>query len=189
MEATAIDETTEIVDVGARTGGGFIHTSESKPMKHEEAIAKDPVGWGRAVDKEHERMKNHLVFKAVPMEEVPKGAKILTSAWAMKHKADGTLQARVTARGHEQKPGEHCEETGMSSPVVNEASMFITLILAIMVRMHMELNDRQGAFLEGPFSHGAKKLHACAKGIQKVSPNGCCVVIVEVIARIETGCI
>ena len=34
MEATVIDETSEIMAVGAGIGGGFIHASELKPMKH-----------------------------------------------------------------------------------------------------------------------------------------------------------
>ena len=112
MEATAMDEASEIMAVGAGIGGGFVHTSKLKPVKCEEAIAKDPVGRGKAVDNEHERMKSHAVFKAVSMDEVPKNAKTLTSTWAMKQKADGTLRAQVTARGHEQKPGQHHEETG-----------------------------------------------------------------------------
>ena len=125
-------------------------------MKYEEAIAKDPKGWDKAVEKEHEQVTSHEVFKAMPKDQVPKNAKILTSTWAMKHKADGTLGARVTVRGHKQEAGEHCKETGVSSPVVNEASIFIALILIMLARMHAEMNDVQGAFLEGLFSHGKK---------------------------------
>ena len=66
----------------------------------------------------------------------------------MKHKADGTLRARVTERGYEQKPAEHYEETGILSPVVNEASTFITLTLIVLARMYAEMNDMQGAFLK-----------------------------------------
>ena len=75
MEASAIDKVSEMMAVGAGIGGEFIHTSKLKPMKYDKAMAKDPVGWGRAVDKEHKRMKNHEVFKAVPRNEVPKNAK------------------------------------------------------------------------------------------------------------------
>ena len=64
----AMDEVSEIMAVGAGIGGGFTHTSELKPMKYEEAMKKDPVGWGKAVDKEHQRMTDHAVFKVVPMD-------------------------------------------------------------------------------------------------------------------------
>ena len=170
MEATAIDEVSEIMAVGAGIGGGFIHTSKLKPMKYDKAMAKDPIGWDKAVEKEHKRMKEHGVFKAVPRDQVLKGAKILTSTWAMKHKADGTLRARVTARGYEQKAEEHYEGTGVSSPVVNEASIFIILILIVMARMYAELNNAHGAFLEGLFSHGEKLHMKIPRGFEKFYP-------------------
>ena len=72
MEATAIDEVSEIMAVGAGIGGGFIHTSELKPVKCNKAMAKNPIGWSKAVEKEHKRMKEHGVFEAVPKDQVPK---------------------------------------------------------------------------------------------------------------------
>lgn len=59
----------------------------------------------------------------------------------MKQKANGTKRARTTTIGYEQRAGEHCEETKVSSPVVNEASIFIMFILIIKARMHAEIND------------------------------------------------
>ena len=161
MEVTAIDEVSKIMAVGAGIGGGFVHTNELRSMKcdESEAIKKDPVGWGKTVDKEDERMTDHVVFKAVPKNQVPKNAKIPSSAWAMKQKADGTLRARVTACQNKQQAGEHCEETGVSSPVVNEALTFITLTLTVLAKMCTELNGVHGAFSEGSFSHGEN--HTC----------------------------
>ena len=103
----------EIAAVGAGIGGGFDHTTELQPMKYNEAIQKDPIGWQKEIDKEHTRMTDNKVFKVVKKDDVPKDAKILTSTWAMKLKADGTKRARVTARGYEQKPGEHYDQTGI----------------------------------------------------------------------------
>jgi hypothetical protein len=62
-------------------------------------------------------------------------------------KADDTKRARINARGHEQREGERYKEDGISSPVVNEASIIIILILITMARMYCELNDVNGAFL------------------------------------------
>ena len=39
------------------------------------------------------------VWKAVPKDEVPKDAKVITTTWAMKKKANGRFRARVNARG------------------------------------------------------------------------------------------
>lgn len=78
--------------VGAGIGGGFDHTRKLRPMKYDKAIATPKAKqWGMAVNIKHEQMVNHAVFKAVKKEEIPKFAKILTSTWAMKQKADGTL--------------------------------------------------------------------------------------------------
>ena len=91
-----IDEQSQAIEiqaVGAGIGGGFTHTSKLVPMKYDEAMAKDPTGWGKAVTEEYQRMKDHKVFKEVPLLEVPKGSKILSSTWAMKLKANGTKRA------------------------------------------------------------------------------------------------
>ena len=88
----------------------------------------------------------------------------------MKQKADGTLQARINVLGYEQVPGEHYNETGISPPVVNEASVFIILILIVMANMYAELNDVKGAFLNGHFSQGKKLYTEVPKGFEKFYP-------------------
>lgn len=92
----------DIMAVGAGIGGGLDHTSELRPMKYEEAMSTPNAKWGKSVDMEHDRMLNHVIFKAIKKSEVPKFTKILTSTWAMKQKADNTLRAQVTARGYKQ---------------------------------------------------------------------------------------
>jgi hypothetical protein len=59
----------EIMAIGAGIGGGFTHTRELIPMKYKEAMDKDPVGWEKAVAKEHERMVSHNVWKAIPRHQ------------------------------------------------------------------------------------------------------------------------
>jgi len=176
---TTVDE---IMAVGAGIGGGFTHTSELIPMKYEQAMATpNAKEWEKAVDKEHGRMKDHNVFKVVKKEDVPEDAKVLTSTWAMKQKADGTKRARINARGYEQVPGEHFDETGISSPVVNEASIFIILILIILGRMYAELNDVKGAFLNGKFSQGEKLYMHVPKGFEKFYPAGILLLLLKTI--------
>jgi hypothetical protein len=153
--------------IGAGIGGGFTHTSELIPMKYDEAMKKDPVGWTKAVDEEYERMKEHEVFKAVPKDSLPPGTKVLSTTWAMKQKANGTKRARLNARGFEQRDGEHYYSENISSPVVNEASIFIILILIAMARMCTDLNDVKGAFLNGLFSKGEKLYMEVPQGFHK----------------------
>ena len=98
----------EFACVGAGIGGGFGNTEELKPLKYKEAMASnDKAKWAEAVKKEFNNMKDYEVWKAVPKEEVPEDAKILTSTWAMKKKANGTFRARLNARGFEEIDGVH----------------------------------------------------------------------------------
>ena len=171
----------EIIAVGAGIGGGFTNTSELIPMKYDEAMKKDPKGWEEAVDEEHDRMVSHKVWRPEYIKDIPKHAKILTSTWAMKQKANGTKRARINARGYEQKEGEHYASDGTSSPVVNEASIFIILILMVLGRLYGELNDVKGAFLNGEFSNGEKLYMRVPQGFEKFYPPGVVLLLLKTI--------
>ena len=85
----------ELVGVGAGLGGGFVNTNELKVMKFNEAMRTDKEGWTKAVKEEHKRMVENKVWQPVKVKDVPKGAKILTSTWACKQKANGVKRARM----------------------------------------------------------------------------------------------
>ena len=176
------EETQEIMAVGAGIGGGFNHTSELIPMKYDEAMnGPDAESWKKAVHEEHERMIEHKVFKPIHIKDIPKWAKVLTSTWAMKKKANGTFRARLNARGFEQRAGEHYNETTISSPVVNEATIFIILILIVMGRLYAELNDVKGAFLTGHFSFGEKLYMHVPQGFEKYYPKDMVLLLLKTI--------
>eukprot|EP00957_Ditylum_brightwellii_P123174 9391202-Ditylum_brightwellii.AAC.1 len=89
-------------------------------MNFDEAMAsKDKKKWEKAVDKEHDKFVKYSVWKPVPKSEVPKDAKVLTSTWTMKPKANGTKRARLNARGFKQVDGLHYDSQDLSAPVVN----------------------------------------------------------------------
>ena len=94
-------------------------------------------------------MMKHKVWEpAVPMEDVPKGSKILSSTWAMKKKANGTYRARMKAYGYEQVDRVHYnEDARKAAPVVNEIVIRMVLVLIVMASWWAELLDVQGAFL------------------------------------------
>jgi hypothetical protein len=76
-----------------------VNTKEPHVRKHNQATnGPDKEKWKQAVQEEHERMDTHGAFKIVPKDEVPIGANVLSSAWAMKKKANGTHRARLNAR-------------------------------------------------------------------------------------------
>ena len=57
----------------------------------------DWEGWVHAVKDKHENLVKYRIWEAIPAAEVPVGGKVLTSTWAMKKKANGTLCARLNA--------------------------------------------------------------------------------------------
>ena len=50
---------------------------------------------------EFQRYTKRNVYKPVKLEDVPKGAKLLTTTWAMKKKSNGTYRVRLNMRGYE----------------------------------------------------------------------------------------
>ena len=133
--------------VGAGIGGGFSDTSELHVMKYDEAMQmadeKEVEEWHDAVAEEKERMDQHGVFKAVPVEDVPKGSKILTSTWAMKKKANGKKRA-----------------------------IMLLLTLIVMLDWAAELCDVNGAFLLGDFEAELNMFMYIPQGFEKFFPKG-----------------
>jgi len=57
----------------------------------------EKLQWDLAVKEEHERMVAMNLWKAIPKDEVPKDAKVLTTTWVIKKKANCRFRARVNA--------------------------------------------------------------------------------------------
>jgi hypothetical protein len=134
--------------VGAGVGGGFTDTHELHTMVYDEAMGStDAPKWKEAVHDEYKRMEKYKVFKPVPAKEVPKEAKILSSKWVMKKKSNGTFRAHITARGYEQIDGEHYDEDGKASPVVDDMTIRMILVLIIMAQWTAQIVDVQAALL------------------------------------------
>ena len=160
----------EIGLVGAGLGGGFDNTAELHVMKYDEAMAKEPEAWTKSVDEEHDRFVQHKVVKPVPIEEVPEGASIMSTTWAMKLKANGDHRARINARGFEQKEGEHYDKDNISAPVVNNATVCIVMVLIVMMNWFATLVDIQGAFLTAEFEGKHKNYIKVPQGFEKFYP-------------------
>lgn len=161
----------EMACVGAGIGGGFTSTEELHVMKYDEAMETPDVDkWEKSVDEEHDRMEKNQVFEVTPRDEVPEGAKILTSTWAMKKKASGRFRARLNARGYEQVDGEHYDEDAKSAPVVSEATIMIVFILMVMAGWVAHVIDVKGAFLHGVFEKGRKVYMEVPQGFEKFYP-------------------
>jgi hypothetical protein len=53
----------------------------------------------KVINKEHERMMENNVWIPRKLKDLSENAKLLTTTWAMKKKANGQHRARITARG------------------------------------------------------------------------------------------
>jgi 5'-3' exoribonuclease 2 len=119
-------------------------------MKYNEAMAtKDKPEWLKAVKEEFDRMQDHQVFQLVKRAEVPPGAKVLTSTWAMKKKSNGKFRARLNGRGYEQIDGKHYDKDSIASPTINIVTVRIIMVLMLLMRGYAHLVDVNGAFLLG----------------------------------------
>jgi hypothetical protein len=87
----------------------------------------------------------------VPKQDVPKNAKVMSSTWAIKKKSNGTYRARLNASGYEQVDGIHYDSSNISSPVTNDATIRIIMVLMIISKWSAQLVDVKGAFLCGNF--------------------------------------
>jgi len=173
---------TELGLVGAGIGGGFVDTNELHVMKYDEAMKTDEAEeWHDAVEEEYNRFEKYKVFKAAPPEEVPKGAKILSSTWAMKKKANGTKRARLNARGFEQIDGVHYDEDDKAAPVVQTTTIHIVLCLIVMMNWFATLLDVHGAFLTGEFKEDMELYMEIPQGFEKYYPEGWVLLLLKTI--------
>jgi hypothetical protein len=161
----------EIAMVGAGIGGGFVNTNELHTIKYEEAMStKERPSWIQAIEEEFDNMTDHGVFEPVEKSKIPAGAKVLSTTWVMKKKASGRFKARITARGFEQRDGDHFDSSDKASPVVYDITIRMILTLFVMAGFWTEIVDVRGAFLTAEFDPNHKMYVSVPKGLEKHFP-------------------
>jgi hypothetical protein len=124
---------------------------------HEAMAAPDRHQFITAIIKEVNAHIENNHWALVPIEEVPKGTKILDSIWAMKRKRDIKTQeiykhkARLNIHGGQQEYGVHYTET--YSPVVNWFSVRLIMILSIINKWHTRQIDFVLAYPQAPLEY------------------------------------
>lgn len=143
--------------VGAGLDGG-VDMEKLKVMNFREAMASDDADkWMEEVLNEKRRMDKFNAFTPVPRSELPANAKVLSTTWAMKLKANGTRRGRLNARGYEQQDGVHYFSDSIYAPVTNPAAIRIGCTLLAMNPDYIAIVlDVEGAFLQGAFLNGEK---------------------------------
>lgn len=101
-------EEDELGCVGAGARSAYGNTSKLKVLNYKQVLKTGNLEKrDEAIETEHNKFKKYKVWETVDKEEVPKGANILTSTWAIKKKPNRTYRARLNARGYKQVDGEH----------------------------------------------------------------------------------
>ena len=124
---------------------------------HEAMKQRDKEEFQKAMEtefKEHTRRKH---WELRPIEQVPKGTKILDSIWAMKRKRNilnrmvTKWKARLNVHGGQQEYGVNYTET--YSPVATWYSIRMLLTLATLNKWHTRVVDFVLAYPQAPIEH------------------------------------
>jgi hypothetical protein len=112
-------------------------------------------------------MVNNNVWIPVSKSDVPQEAKVLSSTWAMKKKANGTFRACLNCRGFEQVPGIHYDPKSIAAPVVTLMTIPIVFVIMIMAGWTGHVLDVRGAFLKGDFADGENLYLKVPQGMEQ----------------------
>ena len=150
--------------VGA-IGTAFHNTAELQVIKLYQALrSEDKEALEEAIKSEHERFKQHNVFKVCKKASLPARHKLLSSTWSMKKKANGQFRARLTMRGYEQIPDLHYRPEWVSAPVTNAVTIRIMMVLSLMMGGYAHIVDVCSAVLLGLFDNNEELYASVPKG-------------------------
>ena len=93
------------------------------------------------------------------LQDFPPYAKIITSTWAMKKKANGTYRARINIIGYEKVEGIHYYTVSIALSITNYTSIRISMVLTLMDGWITKILDMRGVFLHNEFYEGEKKIY------------------------------
>ena len=90
----------ELALIGAGTGGSINHTSELMVLNYKKAMQSPNAGeWLKETDKEKVQFDKYNALMPVKQDLLPKGAKVLTTMWAMNIKSMGEADAGLIPGG------------------------------------------------------------------------------------------
>jgi hypothetical protein len=133
--------------------------------------------WREAIMKELQKMNNHEVWKIIKRSAIPKGRRCVKHKWIFEIKRNGVFRARLVACGYSQIPG--VDFTVSHSPVVNDVTVRLLLILLIMRKYKAIIVDVETAFLHGILGEGEEIYMDCPKGMVHLEDE--CLLLVKTI--------
>ena len=152
--------------IGTGIGSGVNNTSKLKVLGFEEAmVSPDKDNWQASVDQEHERMLKNGVWEVVDHSNIPEGANIIDTTWAMKKMVNG-------GQGFQTDPRENiCSSQHFISGHAWYHSLYCVGLM-LMGNMIAHLVDVNGAFLFGEFKPDKKIYMKIPWGFKNFCPDG-----------------
>ena len=96
-------------------------------------------------------MEKYSVWTPRRLKDVPAGAKFITSTWSMKKKANGSYRAILNSRGFQKVEQVHYDAAYIASPVTNDMSIRIVMVLTLTAGWIAKIVDVKEEFLHGGF--------------------------------------
>jgi hypothetical protein len=89
----------------------------------------------------------------------------------MKKKANGKYKARITARGYEQREGEHFDSSDKASPIATDITIRINFTLIVTAGFWTEIVDVRGAYFSAEFDSSHRMYVSVPKGFENRFPD------------------
>ena len=105
------------------------------------------IKWREAIRKEIRDMIKRGVWRNVKKNSIPENRRLIGNKWVFKKKRNGVYRARLVCLGYTQIAG--LDHQDNFSPVVNETTFRIVLVLMLLNGWHSEIVDIETAFLYG----------------------------------------
>lgn len=116
--------------------------------------------WREAILKELKDMESRKVGKNIKEQHKPKDCRCVKSKWVFKIKKNGIYRARLVACSYSQIPGVDFNKNPYS-PVINDVTYKILLILSLIMDYCNVIIDIVTAFLYGTIEKGEKVYMNC----------------------------
>lgn len=140
-----LEEAVEQVDLALVS---CVNSTLGEPKSYTEAMLRaDKEEWIKAVKQEYKNIKEKHVWKVIKRSEIQGRCSVLKTRWVFKVKNDGRYRARLVVKGYNQIPG--VDYTESHSPVANDVTIRLLLILAFTYFWICETIDVETAFLYG----------------------------------------
>ena len=111
----------------------------------------DKDDWEASVEEKRKNMEKYDVWMPRKLQYLTPNAKIITSTWANKNKANGTYRARLNAIGYEQVEGLHYDVANIALLVTNNMNICIVMVLTLMAGWIENILDMKSGFLHDEF--------------------------------------